>query len=171
MVEYRTQVEGGPTKSDGDESSISLDDFVNQAISNLQGNRDTQMVLASALEDNGIDPRILTIFSPDLAKLMKKAQEQKEQQQKEQAEQEADSPSNKSAEQIKKEIDNMSEESEEMEDEVAKSKAVTTDDLLKFIEELSAILPKGEDTTLGDLEELGEENPQIVQNAIDSRLN
>lgn len=167
MVEFQTESSEGPSQKDEDSGDYSVNDFLNQAAKNLQGNKDAQMVLASALEDNGIDPRFLSVFSDDLASLMRQAQEQKA---RKEQENQTDRQENQTQADKEQEIQQMTQESPEMENEVAEAESMTVEDLIGFINDLKAILPNGGETTLNDVEELAEQNPDVVQNQIDARL-
>jgi len=142
MTEFRTRAPGSGGGDGGGDSS-SIDGHIERVIENIKNDPEIKMKVAQAAQENGVDPMILKAVFPELGKTAESQTPQVEQ----------------APEQTKPET---------------QVKTVTekpdAQELIGLIDELGDLLPQGKDTTLEELKELGEDNPDIVQTAIDMRL-
>lgn len=149
MVELTTAEETAEAASSiGD---FTIDDVVGHLAKNIQENPQAQLQVAQiAQQKYGIDPSLLASIFPPMADTLEKAEKQQQKQAKKAKTQEAEAEeSNSDMEVITKEVE----------------KKPKPEQVLGFIDEAIEFL--GEDETLGELKEFGEDNPNMLQTAID----
>ena len=149
MVELTTAEETAEAASSiGD---FTIDDVVGHLAKNIQENPQAQLQVAQiAQQKYGIDPSLLASIFPPMADTLEKAEKQQQKQAKKAKTQEAEAEENDSdMEVITKEVE----------------KKPKPEQVLGFIDEAIEFL--GEDETLGELKEFGEDNPNMLQTAID----
>ena len=149
MVELTTAEETAEAASSiGD---FTIDDVVGHLAKNIQENPQAQLQVAQiAQQKYGIDPSLLASIFPPMADTLEKAEKQQQKQAKKAKTQEAEAEeSDSDMEVITKEVE----------------KKPKPEQVLGFIDEAIEFL--GEDETLGELKEFGEDNPNMLQTAID----
>jgi len=149
MVELTTAEETAEAASSiGD---FTIDDVVGHLAKNIQENPQAQLQVAQiAQQKYGIDPSLLASIFPPMADTLEKAEKQQQKQAKNAKTQEEEAQkSDSDMEVITKEVE----------------KKPKPEQVLGFIDEAIEFL--GEDETLGELKEFGEDNPNMLQTAID----
>jgi len=149
MVELTTAEETASSASSiGD---FTIDDVVGHLAKNIQENPQAQLQVAQiAQQKYGIDPSLLASIFPPMADTLEKAEKQQQKQAKNAKTQEEEAQkSDSDMEVITKEVE----------------KKPKPEQVLGFIDEAIEFL--GEDETLGELKEFGEDNPNMLQTAID----
>jgi hypothetical protein len=150
MVEFRTRAIGNPEGES--KSSDPIDKAINQVVSELKSDKEKQLKILQALQENyGIDPQLVGMFMEGVdGEGLEQAQTPQPQPQEipEQANQEP------------------------MPEPETKVKEVTVkpepDELLDFVDEI--IEYTGEETTLKELRDWGENNPDILETAINMKF-
>jgi len=148
MVELTTAEE--TTEAASSIGDFTIDDVVGHLAKNIQENPQAQLQVAQiAQQKYGIDPSLLASIFPPMADTLEKAEKQQQKQAKKAKTQAEAQESNSDTEVITKEVE----------------KKPKPEQVLGFIDEAIEFL--GEDETLGELKEFGEDNPNMLQTAID----
>ena len=148
MVELTTAEE--TTEAASSIGDFTIDDVVGHLAKNIQENPQAQLQVAQiAQQKYGIDPSLLASIFPPMADTLEKAEKQQQKQAKKAKTQAEAQKSNSDMEVTTKEVE----------------KKPKPEQVLGFIDEAIEFL--GEDETLGELKEFGEDNPNMLQTAID----
>lgn len=145
MVELRTFEEGQQDSGGSD-----IEGILKSVWQNIQQDPQMQLKLAQGLAEQGIDPTLLGAVKPGLGEAIEKSMQEQ------------------AAEQATQQTPNESPNPQPEPEVRTVEKDVSVDQLIEFTEEL--IQYRGEDCTLGELVEFAEENPDVVQTAIDMKL-
>jgi len=137
MVEFRTEAPGSETETDDSGGFGEFEKYIDEYIKNVKQNPEAKLKLAQTLEENGVDPQLLTPLigevpqEPDNAQQVQQAQQTQQQ----------------------------------MPTTTDTGPDVDVEQLLDFIGQLKDYT--GEDTTVGEVEEWVDNNPDLAQTAID----
>jgi len=146
MAEFRTT----PPGSQQEDNSSGSKDMINSYLDSLKDDPGAALAVLEQAQERGIPPRLVApaigVSSEDLQEFM-----QARQQAQQQAQQQAD----------------MTQDSHNAET-VESEPAMTPQKLIGFVDELSELV--GEETSLAELKDMAEDNPDIVQTAIDLKL-
>lgn len=125
---------------DGGDSvgEITLDDLVNQAVTNLQENPQALASLVDVAESKGVDRDVISMVVPQAVQV-KEAMEQREEQQQQR-----------------------SGDTETMDDPLAEVDADVAKDVIDMAIDMH---PQGEEATLGGLKTLISNSPELIENA------
>lgn len=122
----------------GGTGDITVDDLVNQAVSNLQENPQALASLVDVAESKGVDRDVISMVVPQAVQV-KEAMEQREEQQQQQ-----------------------DGDTETMDDPLAEVDADIAQDVIDMAIDMH---PQGEDATLGGLKTLISNSPELIENA------
>lgn len=158
MVEFRNTPPGGYEETQKkDTSKFNLDYVLEEAFKNIKENPRSQLQIAQALNENyDIPLEALAVAFPDLAETAQNAAGNQEVS-------EGEERNQKRVEQVEGQPENQ----ERTPPKIVKEKP-TPEELLEFVEEIIGLTSP--DFTLEELKEFGEENPGIMQTAIDLKL-
>lgn len=140
MVEFRAGASPTVEEEGGSAGDITLDDLVDQFVTNVQQNPRSLATLMDVAEEKGIDPELIGLVFPEAPQV--KQQLEQAQKQQEQAEN--------------------TEQPEPMDDPLDSVDADTAQDVIDLAIEMH---PQGEDATLGGLKTLIGNNPELLENA------
>lgn len=152
MVEFRTEPPKSEKKDESDGGSDTLDSLLNTYIEGVKEDPELKLQLLSMAEDNGLNPALLQPLV-DLDKEEIQQLQQAQAQRQMEANNQQNNQQNQQAQQLPSK-DKMEE--------------VTPQDLSEFLDELMEY--KEPDTTIEELQEFVDENPQMTQTAIDLKL-
>lgn len=143
-------MEGEAAEAASSGGGLDLGGHLERVLDNLQSDPEVQLALAQELEEAGVNPVVMKAVLPEGVSpedLQKARQAQAQAQAQEEGETPEPQPQVKTVE-----------------------KDIEPEDLLEFVDEIAELAPQGEDMTLGELREFGEDNPGVVKTAIDMKL-
>lgn len=146
MTEFRTSPPGGEQQENTGGDSGSLETLISEAVDNIKETPELQMQLAQVMQEQGINPKLLQAIAPDM-QLPDGGSE---------SPQVANPPQNMPPSGIP-------------ETDGGEIKNPTPEDISALLEDI--IEYTGEDWTLGELKDLADENPDILETTISMRFN
>lgn len=152
MPEFRTRAPGdyGQEGSGGG----GLEKHIERVIDNIKNDPKLKAEIYQELKDNGVNPAVIRAIVPEM--------------------QEAGDiqvPQNQVANDMVATQEESHEGQTEVRTEVKKvTEKPSPEQLLELIDEIAEVVPNGKETTLEELKEMAEDNPGIVETAIEMKL-
>lgn len=147
MVEFRTRAPGD--LGGGEETEGSLDKHIDRVFENIKNNPEIKLNIYQSLKEQGVNPAVIQAVFPEAQKF--------EQMQ-------AQAQAAEAAQTVESTVEDTNENPEPTVKTVTQEP--TPEQLLDFVDDIIDLHPKDEEATLGDLKNFGENNPDILENAI-----